>query len=29
MADIFHTFTIKASPVKVFEGISTSKGLDN
>ena len=29
MADIFQIFTIKASPVKVFEGISTSKGLDN
>jgi uncharacterized protein YndB with AHSA1/START domain len=29
MADIFHTFKIKASPDKVFEGISTSKGLDN
>jgi uncharacterized protein YndB with AHSA1/START domain len=29
MADIFQIFTIKASPDKVFEGISTSKGLDN
>ena len=29
MPDIFHTFTIKTSPGKVFEGISTSKGLDN
>ena len=29
MADIFQIFTIKASPAKVFEGISTSRGLDN
>ena len=28
MADIFQTFTIKAPPQKVFEGISTSEGLD-
>lgn len=29
MPDIFHSFKIKALPDKVFEGISTSKGLDN
>ena len=28
MADIFHHFPINASPEKVFEGISTPKGLD-
>ena len=29
MFDIFHTFTILSSPVKIFEGISTPKGLDS
>src|SRR5690349_13897261 len=29
MPDIFHTFTIDASADKVFEGISTPRGLDN
>ena len=29
MIDIFHTFTIHSSAEKIFEGISTSKGLDN
>jgi len=29
MADIFHNFIIKISPDKVFEGISSSTGLDN
>ena len=28
MPDIFHSFPINASPGKVFEGISTSAGLD-
>jgi uncharacterized protein YndB with AHSA1/START domain len=28
MADIFHCFTVDGSPSSVFEGISTSKGLD-
>jgi uncharacterized protein YndB with AHSA1/START domain len=29
MANIFHTFTIKVTAEKVFEGITTCKGLDN
>jgi len=29
MADIFHTFIIKAPIHNVFEGISSSRGLDN
>lgn len=29
MADIFHYFPINASPEKVFENISTPKGIDN
>ena len=29
MADIFHSFTINAPLKKVFEGISTTEGLDN
>jgi uncharacterized protein YndB with AHSA1/START domain len=29
MADIFHSFIIKAPLKNVFEGISTTKGLDN
>ena len=29
MADIFHTFIINAPANKVFEGITTSEGLDN
>jgi uncharacterized protein YndB with AHSA1/START domain len=29
MADIFHSFTINAPLRDVFEGISTTKGLDN
>jgi uncharacterized protein YndB with AHSA1/START domain len=29
MPDIFHSFPVKASPDRVFEGISTTEGLDN
>jgi uncharacterized protein YndB with AHSA1/START domain len=29
MSDIYHSFPIKAPLSKVFEGIATSKGLDN
>jgi uncharacterized protein YndB with AHSA1/START domain len=29
MPDIFHNFTIKSSPEKVFENICRSEGLDN
>jgi uncharacterized protein YndB with AHSA1/START domain len=29
MPDIFHSFTINASPGKVFDCISESRGLDN
>ena len=29
MADIFHTFIINAPANKVFQGITTSEGLDN
>jgi uncharacterized protein YndB with AHSA1/START domain len=29
MPDIFHNFTINTSPDKVFNGVSTTKGLDN
>jgi uncharacterized protein YndB with AHSA1/START domain len=29
MADIYHQFTIRSSPEKVFEAISRSKGLDS
>ena len=29
MESIFHTFTIKALPEKVFDGIASSAGLDN
>jgi uncharacterized protein YndB with AHSA1/START domain len=29
MADIYHNFTINATPGKIFEAISRSKGLDN
>lgn len=28
MADIFHTFIIKATPGKIFENITTAEGLD-